>query len=1672
MPPLPRATKAFSTVLCLAALLLAGLLLAGPGPAAAQSVSEVQPSNPYPGHPVRITGSGLSGTSGVSYDGSPVDFRGVSDTEVRARVPAGASTGASFEVATGGGTATSSQVTLDTDPGLYGPRRALAFDGADDYVATGAGGDALGLADESFSIGVWFKARGFPKGAGSVGLVGMDGEAPNETLHLALKSGGSVRFGFYGNDLDSPDGTVKNGRWTRLTFVYDASTGDRFIYRNGEQVASDNSGPNFQGTAELLIGRWGGNRHVNALIDQVRVWKGALSQAQVRERAHRTVGPGDAAFGDLEAAYRFDAPGASAAFEQTANYRFGTLNGGPTRQAFSGARVGQEAVSTTGADAAVGPSGGALAATGVSAGPDGAIQLYRYGAPDGPRRSDGQPGEAIDGTQTNQRSNLTWGAATNGSPSATLTIDYSSVQGVSSPVHLIRRDGPETAWGNADDWTHDSNAQTFTITGTVPEGEYAVKTGPIRSRVYVDADAGTGGDGTSWSNAYSDLQAAIDNAPPGSEIWVAEGVYTPDGEGDSFTITGAKDPLGVYGGFAGTESSRGERRPTVHRTVLSGDIAGDDTDPDGDGIVEDADPDQDGMPENLVGGENANHVLFLNGGAGERTNVADNITPATVLDGLVVTAGQADVFGTTREGGGLYCDGGGAGNACSPTITGVVFAGNAAEQNGGAIFNDGQDGGTSSPHIRNTVFAGNAASRGGAMYNNGVDAGRASPAVANVVFTGNAAIDFGGAMYNNAFEGAASPSIVNATFTGNVSDIGGAVYNDGEFGESSPQIVNTVLWGNRAGRGSEIYNNFEGATPTVEHTIIEGGLSGIGSTGPASTTDGGGNSDRAPRFVDASIPAGPDGVFATADDGLNVKAGSPAFDAGTNGALPAGVSTDITGADRTQDQSADGTPTVNIGAYEALSTNLPGAPFATTRAVQGVTGTRATVEGIASAAGLKTVAQVQYFPTSAPSSVRSVSVDASPLSEGDYTPRQLALALSGLSPDTEYTARLVATNREGGASSSSVTFTTAAGYARTISGRDGTGNDAGWRMLALPAAGKTRAALEDDLALEATGGSVLYRWDSASQSWAAQDAATDALPRGEGFMLYFFDDFIDPLERSGLSLDVSTGSEDQGADETVDGLAQDGRFHLVGNPFDAAFDLSGLAGGDLAAAGFQATVQVWDPETGSYRQITQGSTGDEIAAWQGLFVERTTVGSGQTTLAFAASAKQGGPGPLVGSRATSPIAGARSGGDEGPAAASQAAAPQTAAPQAAAPRDGSRAAAAGPRARVNLSMVVTQEAQEATPPAPRRDSMAPATARAERASTRAAAVDTVERGRLALRFSEAGTPGWDAYEATQQSDPYGAAARAGLSAPLLRSAGSGASGQTLVRRALASEPVPSEPVRIPVSVQATGVGGEAMIVWPDAAHEKVPAGWVVELIDANTGERTNLRTGAHSFPLADGDGTGLSAPGDSRFELRVGPGEPLPVELARLEASATEEGARLTWQTASETGHAGFAVERKALGTGGAPSTASHWQKVGFVAANAAGGTASGASRYRFTDRRVPFEADSLRYRLRQVDTDGTARVSRSVAVRRSAQELRLLGTAPNPARRRTRIRYALPAGAHVRIGVYDVLGRQVRRVVQSRREAGRHAAAASLEGLASGTYFVRLQAGGRVRTERLTVVR
>ena len=45
--------------------------------------------------------------------------------------------------------------------------------------------------------------------------------------------------------------------------------------------------------------------------------------------------------------------------------------------------------------------------------------------------------------------------------------------------------------------------------------------------IFVKSDAGGSSDGTSWENAYTDLQSALDIASSGNEIWVAVGTYYP-----------------------------------------------------------------------------------------------------------------------------------------------------------------------------------------------------------------------------------------------------------------------------------------------------------------------------------------------------------------------------------------------------------------------------------------------------------------------------------------------------------------------------------------------------------------------------------------------------------------------------------------------------------------------------------------------------------------------------------------------------------------------------------------------------------------------------------------------------------------------------------------------------------------------------------------------------------------------------------------------------------------------------------------------------------------------------------------------------------------------------------------------------------------------------------------
>ena len=74
----------------------------------------------------------------------------------------------------------------------------------------------------------------------------------------------------------------------------------------------------------------------------------------------------------------------------------------------------------------------------------------------------------------------------------------------------------------------------------------------------------------------------------------------------------------------------------------------------------------------------------------------------------------------------------------------------------------------------------------------------------------------------------------------------------------------------------------------------------------------------------------------------------------------------------------------------------------------------------------------------------------------------------------------------------------------------------------------------------------------------------------------------------------------------------------------------------------------------------------------------------------------------------------------------------------------------------------------------------------------------------------------------------------------------------------------------------------------------------------------------------------------------------------------------------------------------------------------------------------------------------------------------------PNPFRQRATIEYRVPVPGHVRLTVYDVLGRELAVLVDERQSAGSHSAKLDAPSWPSGVYLYRLEAGNRVATGRL----
>jgi len=303
------------------------------------------------------------------------------------------------------------------------------------------------------------------------------------------------------------------------------------------------------------------------------------------------------------------------------------------------------------------------------------------------------------------------------------------------------------------------------VEGYLGNGLYEVRaafspsTGP--KTLYVRADAAGAQDGTSWIDAYTDVQEALHAAGPGDAIWVAQGSYKPDRDtqdrNSSFALV---NDVKLYGGFPPDGGDWSQRDPVLYETILTGDLNGDDG------------------PDGSHRADNCYHVVR-----------ATQVTSSALLDGFTVQAGNADgdFNSGDAQGGGMVID------AASPTVVHCSFYRNLADARGGAVYIRT----ASAPTIEDCTFDDNESrDDGGGIY---VDCDN-SLALAGCSFSRNAARFFGGAVFYNCQSGS---SALGCTFAGNAAGYyGGAIF----FTAGTLALTDCALNGNTAPEGAAIYS--------------------------------------------------------------------------------------------------------------------------------------------------------------------------------------------------------------------------------------------------------------------------------------------------------------------------------------------------------------------------------------------------------------------------------------------------------------------------------------------------------------------------------------------------------------------------------------------------------------------------------------------------------------------------------------------------------------------------------------------------------------------------------------------------------------------------------------------------------------------------------------------------
>jgi hypothetical protein len=188
--------------------------------------------------------------------------------------------------------------------------------------------------------------------------------------------------------------------------------------------------------------------------------------------------------------------------------------------------------------------------------------------------------------------------------------------------------------------------------------------------------------------------------------------------------------------------------------------------------------------------------------------------------------------------------------------------------------------------------------------------------------------------------------------------------------------------------------------------------------------------------------------------------------------------------------------------------------------------------------------------------------------------------------------------------------------------------------------------------------------------------------------------------------------------------------------------------------------------------------------------------------------------------------------------------------------------------------------------------------------------------------------------------------------------------------------------------------------------------------------------------------------------------DPVPVELTSFIATSNGKEVTLNWSTATELNNQGFEVQRK--------FSNNDFVTIGSVKGH---GTTTSSNNYTYTDKLT--DAGKYFYRLKQTDFGGKYEYSQTVEINWSPfTTYKLEQNFPNPLNPTTTIGFGIPDKGNVRLSVLNILGEEIKVLLNEEKEAGYHSIEFNAIDLPSSVYFYRIQSGNFIDTKKMILLK